>query len=121
VLPPVFYPKHKRSECIKHYLHHLGTAVLTAVVMKSSIFWGITSCSPLKVSQCFERTCRFHLQDRRTCQARNQFETVSKQIYVELVSYTVRELRLLPFMFNTSDNFIDISSALLYETYVKLR
>jgi hypothetical protein len=28
----------------------VGFEVLTAVVMKSSIFWDITSCSPLKVN-----------------------------------------------------------------------
>jgi hypothetical protein len=34
------------------------TEVLTAVVMKSSIFWDITPCSPLKVNRCFRRTSR---------------------------------------------------------------
>jgi hypothetical protein len=29
--------------------HHVGSEVLTAVVMESSIFWDITPCSPLKV------------------------------------------------------------------------
>jgi hypothetical protein len=31
-------------------------------VVMNSIFWNITSCSPLKVSCRFERTCRLHLQ-----------------------------------------------------------
>jgi hypothetical protein len=30
-----------------------GFEVLTAVVMKSTIFWDITPCSPLKVNQRF--------------------------------------------------------------------
>jgi hypothetical protein len=34
-------------------LFHIGFEVLTAVAMKSSIFWDITLCSPLKVSQHF--------------------------------------------------------------------
>jgi hypothetical protein len=50
------------------YLHvadsrdHVGFEVLTAVVMKSTIFWDITPCSPLKVNRRFEAlfaTC-FH-------------------------------------------------------------
>jgi hypothetical protein len=32
------------------------------VVMKTSIFWGITPCSPLKVIQHFRGTCRLYLQ-----------------------------------------------------------
>jgi hypothetical protein len=35
--------------------------VLTAVVMKISIFLDITPCSPLKVNRSFEVTCRLHL------------------------------------------------------------
>jgi hypothetical protein len=37
---------------------------LTAVVMKSSIFWDITPCSPLKINRLFEGTHRLHLQGR---------------------------------------------------------
>jgi hypothetical protein len=36
--------------------------VLTGVVMKSTIFWDITPCSPLKVNRRFGGTCRLHLQ-----------------------------------------------------------
>jgi hypothetical protein len=32
---------------------HMGIDVLAEVVMKSTIFWDITSCSPLKVNRCF--------------------------------------------------------------------
>jgi hypothetical protein len=42
----------------------VGFEVLTAVVMKSSIFWDITPCSPLKVNQRFGGTYRLHLQCR---------------------------------------------------------
>jgi hypothetical protein len=34
------------------------------VVMKCSIFWDITPCSPLKVNRRFGGTCRLHLQGR---------------------------------------------------------
>jgi hypothetical protein len=40
----------------------VGFEVLTAVVMKSSVFWDITPCSPLKVNRCFGGTYRIHLQ-----------------------------------------------------------
>jgi hypothetical protein len=33
--------------------------------MKSSIFWDLTPCSPLKVNIGFGETCRLHLQNRR--------------------------------------------------------
>jgi hypothetical protein len=46
----------------------VGFEVLTAVVMKSSVFWDVTLSSPLKVSQHLGGTYRFHLQG----QGRNQ-------------------------------------------------
>jgi hypothetical protein len=39
--------------------------VLTAVVMKSSVFWDITTCSPLKVSRRFGGTCNLHLRESK--------------------------------------------------------
>jgi hypothetical protein len=50
----------------------VGFEVLTAVVMKSSIFWNIRPCSPSKVNRCFDGTCRLHLQTQRISRARNQ-------------------------------------------------
>jgi hypothetical protein len=38
-----------------------GSEVLTAVIMKSFVFWHITLCSPLKVNRLFGETCRLHL------------------------------------------------------------
>jgi hypothetical protein len=46
----------------------VGCEVLTAVVMNSSVFWDITTCSPLKVS---------HLQGGRKSKASNQHEASS--------------------------------------------
>jgi hypothetical protein len=40
----------------------VGFEVLTAVVRKSSTFWDITPCSPLKVNRYFGGIGRFHLQ-----------------------------------------------------------
>jgi hypothetical protein len=48
--------------------------VLTAVVMKSSVFWGETPYSLLKVNGSFGRTCRLHLQSRRISLTRNQHD-----------------------------------------------
>jgi hypothetical protein len=44
----------------------VGLEVLTAVITKSSIFWDVTLCSPLKVSPRFGGIYRIHLQGRIT-------------------------------------------------------
>jgi hypothetical protein len=69
----------------RHYsttrnMYFVGFEVLTAVVMKSSVFWDarVTMCSLLGVDQSFGGTCRPHLQDRRVSQAKYQHETGSK-------------------------------------------
>jgi hypothetical protein len=43
----------------------VGFEVLTVVVMKSTIFWDITPCSPLSVNRRFGGTYCLHLQDRK--------------------------------------------------------
>jgi hypothetical protein len=53
--------KTERVEPTCYTLHtgshtRLGSEVLTAVVMKSSIFWDTTTCSPLKVNRRFGAT-----------------------------------------------------------------
>jgi hypothetical protein len=40
----------------------IGSEVLTAAVMKNSVFWDITLCSPLEVNRCFGGTYWFHFQ-----------------------------------------------------------
>jgi hypothetical protein len=55
---------------IKIYFQQVGFEVLTPVVMKSTVFWDITMCSPLKVNRRFGGTYRLHLQGRRIIQAR---------------------------------------------------
>jgi hypothetical protein len=55
-----------------------GFEVLTAVVMKSSVFWDITPYNPLKVNRCFRGTCGLHFQGRRKRQARNQREEAER-------------------------------------------
>jgi hypothetical protein len=51
--------------------------VLTTVV-KNSVFWAITSYSPLKVNRRFGETS-LHFQCRKVSQTRNQLEADSKQ------------------------------------------
>jgi hypothetical protein len=53
---------------------YVGFDVLTAVVMKSTIFLDITPCSPLKVNRRFAGTYRLHLQGRGISRERNQHE-----------------------------------------------
>jgi hypothetical protein len=43
--------------------------------MKSSIFWDITPCSPLRFNRRFGGTYRLHLQGGRISLARNQLES----------------------------------------------
>jgi hypothetical protein len=49
--------------------------VLTAVVMKSTIFWDITPCSTMSVDRRFGGTYRLHLQGQKISWARNQRES----------------------------------------------
>jgi hypothetical protein len=50
-------------------------------IPKTSVFWDITPCIPLKVNQRYGGTCGFHLQGRRISQARNHREAGSKQTF----------------------------------------
>jgi hypothetical protein len=52
--------------------------VVTAVFMKSSTFWDIMPCSPMKINRPFIVTYYPHFQGRRTSHARNQDEAGSK-------------------------------------------
>jgi hypothetical protein len=54
--------------------------ILTAVVMKSYIFWDIKPCSPLQYNRRFGGTCHLLLQSVRINRGRiNQHETDGKQ------------------------------------------
>jgi hypothetical protein len=50
--------------------------VITAVVMKNSLFWDITPCSPFEVSRRLGVTCRRLLQGPRIRQVRNRHEAL---------------------------------------------
>jgi hypothetical protein len=47
---------------IPNKLRNVGFQTLTAVIMKSTIFWDITPCSPLKVKGRFRGAYCLHLQ-----------------------------------------------------------
>jgi hypothetical protein len=79
--PTVFFPLRNLTMLSVSRIHDLrwqeerrwlGFQVITAMLMKGSIFRDITPCSPLKVNWSFGRTYRLHLQSRRRIQARNQ-------------------------------------------------
>jgi hypothetical protein len=40
-----------KKKYVKLSSHYVGFEVLTALVMKSSLFWAITPCSPFEVNQ----------------------------------------------------------------------
>jgi hypothetical protein len=46
------------SDLEKIKIYEVGFEVLTAVVMKSTIFWDMTPCSPLSCNGRFGETCR---------------------------------------------------------------
>jgi hypothetical protein len=60
-----YFPKTVLKYYYKVTFNYVGFEVLTAVVMKNSVFWDITPCSPLKVKRRMGETCRLHLQGRR--------------------------------------------------------
>jgi hypothetical protein len=43
----------------------VGFEILTAVVVKNTIFWDITPCIPLSVNRRFGGTYRLHLQGQK--------------------------------------------------------
>jgi hypothetical protein len=65
--------------------------VVTKNIMKSSAFWDITPCSPLKVNQRFGGTRRLLLQVGRISQARNQRKAGGKEnkLLAETSEYVV--------------------------------
>jgi hypothetical protein len=64
---------------------HRGFEALTAVVMKSSVFWDIMPLRLLKDSRHFVGTYHLHIQGSRVSQARNQHEAGSKQSLLGLL------------------------------------
>jgi hypothetical protein len=58
--------------CFQIHVIYVGFEVLTAVVMKNSIFWDMAPCGPLKVNRYLGGKWKLHLQGRRISKARNK-------------------------------------------------
>jgi hypothetical protein len=65
-----------------NYYIFVGFEVLTAVVMKRTVFWDITTCNPLKVNRRFGGTYRLYVQGRRIRRARN---LLSRRYFAPLI------------------------------------
>jgi hypothetical protein len=78
--PRIYLSELVNADCLK-YSTYLGFEVITAVVMKSPVFWNIRPCSSLKVNRRFGGKCCLHLQDLRINQERNQHESGGKQSF----------------------------------------
>jgi hypothetical protein len=110
----IFHPQKKQL------LLHVEFEVLTAVFMKSSIFWDLMSCSPLKVNRRFRGTCCLHLQSQRICQERNQNEEGSLpggNMFSQNVTST-DYMVLYPRRQNSSESTSDLQ--LLFETFFNM-
>lgn len=65
-------------EPINGKIEYIKFEILTAVIMRSSIFWNITSCCQMKVVGGSGGTFRLYLQVKRMRQAKKQYEVGSK-------------------------------------------
>jgi hypothetical protein len=80
--------------------------LLAAVIMKSSIFWNITPCGPLKVIQCFGGIYRLLIQSLRIIQARNQCTLLAAHFHVGFCLVYSSTLKMeSTFFFETSVDF----------------
>jgi hypothetical protein len=78
----------------------VGFEVLTAVVIKSTIFWDITPCGPLKANWRFGGTYLLRLQGRRISRTRNQQSSachlLSRWFLARLILWPWRWRRYIP-------------------------
>jgi hypothetical protein len=88
-------------------LSHVGFEVLTAVVMKSTIFWDITLCSLLNVNRRFRGIYHLHFQGRRISQTRNQHEALLATCFT-LVSCLAYSWTLKMEVICSSETSVDI-------------
>jgi hypothetical protein len=64
-------------------------------LLKSSIFWDITPCSPFNVNRRFGGTCRLHLQGPRISQGRNHYISLVYNVLCFSFYYKLYLLTLL--------------------------
>jgi hypothetical protein len=82
-----------------NFVYLVAFEVFTAVVMKSTISWDITPCSPLSVNRRFGGTYRPHLQGRK-----NKFSKKPTWKQVSVISQ-----KTVLFV-NIDQNFVQFSS-----------
>jgi hypothetical protein len=70
-----WYRLNSRLDGLQSLLGNCGEA---NNLWKSSVFWNITPCRPLKVNVSFRGTCRLHIQGWGESKARNQYQAGSK-------------------------------------------
>jgi hypothetical protein len=85
---------------LQTYKECVGFGVLTAVVMKTIIFWDITPRSPLNVNRRFGGIYLVHLQGRRISQARNHSvcHLLSSWFLIRLISLKPTSLQVKTFL-----------------------
>jgi hypothetical protein len=66
---------------VQNHIEFVGSEVLTALVMKSSIFWDIKPCSPLKCKRYFGVIYPLYLLGQSISQGRYQYEPISEEIF----------------------------------------
>jgi hypothetical protein len=67
----LIFTLHANSRNHRNVTINIGFGDLTEAVWKSSAFWEVTPCIPLKTCPRFGEACRLHLQDGRISQARD--------------------------------------------------
>jgi hypothetical protein len=65
--------------------------VLTAVIMRITVFWDVTLCSPVEVRPLLSKTYCVFLQGRRVSQGSNEQEAGIKLTEPQSSEYTSRE------------------------------
>jgi hypothetical protein len=86
ILSPPWVQIFSSTPCSQTSSVYVGFEVLTAVVMKSTIFWDMTPCSPVNFNRRFGGTNPHHLQGRRISRARNQ-KVASRALKMEAIFF----------------------------------
>jgi hypothetical protein len=73
LMSKIKFHAHTKLQAKSHIcIFYVGFEVLAEVVIKSTIFWDITPCSPLKVNRRFGEIYHLHLQGRIISRVRSQ-------------------------------------------------
>jgi hypothetical protein len=78
---PIEKPRRRCDDNIKMHIREIRWGSMDWINLKSTVFWDITPCSPLRVNRRFGGTYRLHLQGRK-----NKFRKKSRESRCTLVS-----------------------------------